>query len=89
MTTLKAAVQRYQTSLLRLTRTTPGLPTSVTTGLGTLQREDHYQRRKTVQQIQELQRQLAPSATTKASGPVPMDLDAILGDKEQEEEEYS
>ena len=42
-----------------------------------------------MQQIQELQKQLAPSATTKASGPVSMDLNAILGDEEEDEEEYS
>ena len=38
-------------------------------------------------QIQDLQRQLAPSADKKASGPMAMDLDAIVRDEESEEEE--
>ena len=45
---LKAAVCRYQVSLLRYARTTSNLPTSVMVVLGTLQREDLDQRKKTI-----------------------------------------
>ena len=41
-----------------------------------------------MRQIQDLKKQLAPSTTTKASSPVPMDLGTILGDEEEDEEEY-
>ena len=56
-------------------------------GLGTLQREDSDQRKKMMQQIQDLQRQLPPSTDKKASGPVVMDPDTIVRDEESEEEE--
>ena len=42
-----------------------------------------------MRQIQELQSQLALSADNKASGPVVMDIDAIMRDEENEEEEDS
>ena len=48
MDALKAAVHRYQMSLLRFARTTPNLPTSMMAGLGTLQHEDSDQRKKTM-----------------------------------------
>ena len=44
-------------------------------------------RKKTMQQIQDLQRQLAPSADKKAISPVAMDLDAIVRYEENKEEE--
>ena len=40
MATLKAAVQGYQTSLLKYARTLTNPPASATMGLGTLQYED-------------------------------------------------
>ena len=55
MVELKAAVDHYQTNLLKYARSTPSLATSATAGLGTLQHEDIDQRRKTMRQIQELQ----------------------------------
>ena len=42
-----------------------------------------------MRQIQDLQRQLAPSADNKASGPVAIDIDAIMRDEENKEEEDS
>ena len=52
---LKAAVHCYQTNLLKYTRSTSSLAPSATAGLGTMQSEVTDQRRKTMQQIQELQ----------------------------------
>ena len=45
---LKAAVHHYQVSLLRYARTTSNLRMSAMAGLGTLQREDLDQRKKTI-----------------------------------------
>ena len=73
MDTLKAAVQGYQTSLLKYARTLTNPPVSATAGLGTLQREDFDHRKKTIQQIQELQRRLAQFTTTSMNDPVPME----------------
>ena len=55
MVDLKVAVHCYQTNLLKYARSTASLATSATTGLGTLQHKDTDQRRKTMQQNQELQ----------------------------------
>ena len=54
ITTLKAAIQRYQISLLKYAQSTPNLVTAATTGLGTMQCEDLDLRRKMLKQIQEL-----------------------------------
>ena len=69
---LKEAVQGYQTGLLKYARTLTNPPAAATAGLGTLQREDFDHRRKTIKQIKELQRRLAPIATASTSDPVPM-----------------
>ena len=61
---LKAAIQRYQTSLLKYARSTQILAASVTTGLGAMPGEDLELKWKTLKKIQELQQQLAPSQTT-------------------------
>ena len=61
----------------------------MTTGLGALQREELDTRRKTSKQLLELQRRLAPLATASTSDQVPMELDAILRAREEDEEEYS
>ena len=86
---LKEAVQGIQTGLLKYTKTLANPPASATAGLGILQCKELYHRRKTIKQIQELQRRLAPISAASTSNPVPMDLDAILGARGEDEEEYS
>ena len=86
---LKEAVQGIQTGLLKYARTLTNPPALATAGLGSLQREEFDHRKKTIKQIQELQRRLAPFATASTSNPVPMELDAILRAREEGKEEYS
>ena len=64
---LKAAIQRYQTSLLKYARSTPSLAATVTTGLGAMPGEDLEFKQKTLKKIQELQKQLVPSQITSKS----------------------
>ena len=64
---LKAAIQRYQTSILKYDRSTPSLAATATTGLGAMPGEDLEFKRKTLKKIQELQKQLAPSLMTSKS----------------------
>merc|ERR1711873_203019 len=61
---LKAAIQRYQTSLLKYARSTPSLAATATMGLGAMPGKDSELKRKTLKKIQELQRQLALSQMT-------------------------
>ena len=86
---LKEAVQNFQTGLLKYARTFTNPPLSATSGLGALQREELETRRRTSKQISELQRRLAPFATASTSNQVPMELDAILRAREEDEENYS
>ena len=52
---LKAAIQRYQTSLLMYARSTPSLPATATLGLRAIPGEDSELKQKTLKKIQELQ----------------------------------
>ena len=61
---LKAAIQCYQTSLLKYASSTLSLAASVTTGLGAMPGEDSEFKRKTLKKIQDLQKQLGPPLTT-------------------------
>ena len=91
ITNLKAAIQRYQTSLLKFARSTPSLVATVTTGLETMQGKDLEFRRKTMKKIQELQRQLTPtqtaSTTSKNNQSIAIEIDAMLEREDKEDEE--
>ena len=86
---LKEAVQGIQTGLLKYARTLTNPPALATVGLGALKHKEFDTRRKTTKQILELQRRLAPIAMASMSDLVPMELDAILRAREEDEEEYS
>ena len=60
---LKEAVQNAQTGLLKLARTYSNPPAAATAGLGTLQKTELENRRKTNQQIAEVQNRYGPHTT--------------------------
>ena len=83
---LKAAIQRYQTSLLKYARSTPSLAASVTTGLGAMPGEDSEFKRKTLKKIQYLQKRLGPPSTTgKGKDSTDMAIDTMFQRKEEED----
>ena len=84
---LKAAIQRYQTSLLKYARSTPSLAATATTGLGVMPGEDSEFKRKTLKKIQDLQKQLGPpSMTGKGEDSTDMEIDTMFQRKEEEDE---
>ena len=91
ITNLKAAIQRYQTSLLKYARTTPCLAATATTGLETMQGEDLEFRWKILKKIQELQGQLTPiqtaSTTSKNNDSIAIEIDTMLQGEEEEDKE--
>ena len=83
---LKAAIQRYQTSVLKYARSTPSLAASATTGLGAMPGEDSEFKWKTLKKIQDLQKQLGPSSTTgKGEDSTDMEIDTMFQRKAEED----
>ena len=83
---LKAAIQRYQTSLLKYARSTLSLAASVTTGLGAMLGEDSEIKKKTLKKIQDLQKQLVPSSMTgKGQDSTNMEIDTMFQRAEEED----
>ena len=57
ITDLKAAIQKYQTSLLKYARSTPSIAATAATGLGAMLGESSELKPNTLKKIQKLQRQ--------------------------------
>ena len=74
---LKEAVQNAQTGLVKFARTFSNPPATTTAGLGTLQREDLETRRRTNQQIAEVQRRYGPHTTNGVKEEMRIEIDPM------------
>ena len=87
MATLKAAVHRYQTSLLQYARSTPAMAASATAGLGTVHQEETDPRTKTMRQIRELHTKLDQKTASRSDEPTAMEVDALMEPEEGTDDE--
>ena len=85
---LKQAVANAQIGLLQFARTFNNPPAAATAGLGSLQKDELETRRKTNQQIAEVQKRYGPCTMSGVEEEMPMELDAMQRATEYYKEEY-